>query len=191
MSQYRIPKRFSEALLNTVDPQQYQMIYSYAERLQQRILQGDGLMLCGPPGIGKTWALAGLTNHYTRVVPRADYIFITAPEFFDAYGVFRTDDESAWDNYRAQWISSTFESVPWLVLNDLGKEYRGGKLAEQMPHKLGKLLRARSERQRITHITTNLEPSVFKETYGESIASLLSETTSAFVVQGPDRRKGG
>lgn len=192
MTKYGIPKRFSEATMNSISPEQFTMVYNYAENLRSRIRDGEGLILSGPPGVGKTWAMAGLTQHYTKVVPRADYVFITAPEFFDAYNLFRVDEAEAvgWDSYRAQSFALTAETVHWLVINDLGKEYRGGKLSEQIPHKLGKVLRSRSERNLITHMTTNLTPTAFKEAYGDSIASLVSENTTFFTVTGPDRRKG-
>ena len=190
MPKYAIPSRFAEATLNSIDPKQFEMVYNYAENLRARVAAGEGIILSGPPGIGKTWAMAGLTLQYTKVAARKDYVFITAPTFFDVYGAFlSTEDGSAWDEYRACWVATTFETVPWLVINDLGKEYRGGKLSEQIPYKLGKVLRARSERGLITHITTNLTPTAFKETYGESIASLVSENTCFFMVDGPDRRR--
>jgi hypothetical protein len=91
-------------------------------------------------------------------------------------------------------FTDVYNHVPWLVLNDLGKEYRGGKLEEQVPYKLGRLLRTRSEAERVTHITTNLSLSgngdgTIRGVYGESIASLLAEMTKAFEVTGPDRRR--
>lgn len=191
MMKYGIPKRFSEATLNSIGPDQFTMVYNYAENLRRRVRDGEGLILSGPPGVGKTWAIAGLTQHYAKAVPRADYVFITASEFFDAYSLFRVDEAEAsgWDSYRAQSFATTAETVRWLVINDLGKEYRGGKLSEQIPHKLGKVLRSRSERTLPTHMTTNLTPAAFKEAYGDSIASLVSENTTFFTITGPDRRK--
>lgn len=189
----RIPARFKDATMAVLDVKQYKMVFDYRKKLGVNLSNGRGMILSGPPGVGKTWAMAALTKE--AIEQNVDYVFITAPEFFDAYASY--DSEKRWDAYRNQSIDTTFERVKWLVLNDLGKEYRGGKLGEQIPYKLGRLLRARAERMKSTFITTNMSlmsgidsaGDSFESVYGGSILSLLAETTSAFVVQGSDRRR--
>jgi DNA replication protein DnaC len=182
--------RFSAAEMETLDQKQYKMVFNFRKKLAVNVNMGRGMVLSGPPGVGKTWAMAALTREQG-----GDYVFITAPEFFDMYASY--DRDKHWDAYRNQDVDRTFERVPWLVLNDLGKEYRGGKLGEQIPYKLGRLLRARAERLKSTFITTNMAlvsgvdsgGDTLESVYGGSIVSLLSETTKAFVIQGSDRRK--
>ena len=187
----RIPRRFAEARLDGVDYHPFEMVKYYAENMDRCIMAGNGLLLSGPPGVGKTWALAALTYRYHTTHARGDYLFLTAPALFDLYGRLRDE----WDDHRGQWWGVVMETVPWLVINDLGKENRQGGNRELVAYKLGRLLRARSERKRVTHITTNFRltmetpdtPTVGTE-YGESIASLLREMVVGYEVTGPDRR---
>jgi len=198
-----LPHRFVDATLETLDLVQFPFVAGYVDDITCRegknmslFKDGCGLLLSGPPGVGKTWALAALSRFYLEYTESKgkpfDCAFVTAPVFFSRYD---NPVEVLWDSYRGMSFTDVYNHVPWLVLNDLGKEYRGGKLEEQVPYKLGRLLRTRSEAERVTHITTNLSLSgngdgTIRGVYGESIASLLAEMTKAFEVTGPDRRRG-
>ena len=194
---FRVPRRFIDASIDSLDSVQYAPVISCAKKLTKRQKINKGILLSGPPGVGKTWAIVALIKHAAEVHAKNgmyfDYEFITAPIMFDvlpaAAGVGGEDDPR-----RGQpWITS-LSLVPWLVINDLGKEYRGGLLHDQVVYKLGRILRERCERGLITHITTNLvlkgEGSI-SGVYGESITSLMSEMMKSYVVNGADRRKGG
>jgi DNA replication protein DnaC len=182
----RVPQRFRGAKLDGLDEDQFRMVVDFAGSPQDK-----GLLLAGPPGIGKTWAMAALTRWWKEHHGQ-DYEFITAPDMFDRYVVGAAPLR---DPFRGYSYNKTFETTPWLVINDLGKEYRGGKLHEQAAYKLGRILRARSERELLTHITTNLklkgtgEDETLSTVYGSSITSLLSEMVRLFEVQGSDQRK--
>jgi len=180
----RVPVRFSKARLESLDPQQMACVLTYSAALGVNLRKGRGLLLSGKPGIGKSWAVAALTRSYAVTVARPDYEYVTAPEFFDNFG----DYDGAVDAYRDRLWADTYCSVPWLVLNDLGKEYRGGKLEQLQAHRLGRVLRARCEKKLTTHVTTNMTGAQLKETYGESIFSLMSEMMSFHVISGQDRR---
>lgn len=163
-------------------------VNDYAGSFDQNFDEGRGLLLTGPPGVGKSWALAALVRYFLqRAKKRAlstDYIFITAPQFFDLIGVVEPEH----DSHRSCDYVRSFSTTPVLVVNDLGKEYRGGKLAEQIPHKLGRILRARSENVLPTFISTNMDTDALRANYGESIMSLMRENMTAVVVGGADRR---
>ncbi len=162
-------------------------VTSYWERIEDAIKKGEGLLLSGPPGVGKTWAMAALTRQYaqkTADVRVPSYEFVTAPDMFDNLGDFGEKI----DHYRGQLWTSTYARVRWLVINDLGKEHRGGKLSEVMAHRLGRVLRIRSERMLVTHVTTNLSGADMKEIYGASVMSLMAEMMTLCVIKGRDRR---
>jgi DNA replication protein DnaC len=162
---------------------------------------GTGLMLSGPPGVGKTYAVIALTKAYDAMNEvegrKCDYEFVTAPELFDRYANVVETGDRGYDEWRNQSYTKTYEQVPWLVINDLGKEYKGGALHEQVAYKLGRLLRARSERRKVTHLTTNLllggrgstSDNTLENSYGPSILSLLREMVKAYEIVGNDRRK--
>jgi len=183
----KIPKRFKTASMATLDKEQFGMVIEYSSHASGYTRKGRGLLLSGPPGVGKTWAIAALMH-------AAGYknTFVTAPDLFDSYKSF---GEQAYSSYHGQPWDEVFERTPWLVLNDLGKEYRAGNMGEQVVYKLGRLLRARSERGLVTHITTNIlltkndaDDETLDFVYGSSIMSLLRETMVAYTVDGPDRR---
>lgn len=197
----RIPSRFKDASIDSLNHKQFKCVVDYSRDMDSRVAAGKGLLLCGPPGVGKTWAAIALTRHYVAVGKEQkryrDVEFVTAPDMFDRYSVFApTTFDGTFDDGREQPWRDTYERVPWLVINDLGKEYRGGKLDEQVNYKLGRILRARSERNLVTHVTTNLPAKSesgdsLGSVFGSSIVSLLSEMVSVFHIQGPDRRRSG
>lgn len=182
--------------MESLDESAFKPVLEYVEQLRRNVASGQGLILSGPPGTGKTWALVALTKHafdlYSKSHIRFDCEFVTAPNMFERMPMFESGDESSVDARRNRSWSQTYRTVPWLVINDLGKEYRGGQMKDQVVYKLGRILRERSERMVPTFISTNLAlrgESTLKDVYGESIVSLLSETSKAFVINGQDRRK--
>ena len=182
-----VPPRFAEARLDNVLPV-FAAMKLYAEMMTVNLQRGLGLLVTGPVGVGKTWATAALTIEYRRKFHGRGCAseFVTSPAFFDHMNEFSDD---RWDDYRDQEWSDTYTRVPWLVINDLGKEYRGGKVADQVVYRLGRVLRERCEHKRVTHITTNLDNKGLRETYGEAVMSLLSEMTRPLIINGPDLRK--
>lgn len=189
---YDIPKRFSDATMALVDEEQFGPVCVYAQHLKERFLKGDGLILTGAEGLGKSFAAAALTRHFRRAAKKdgdgfgsCDYVFITAPDMFDKIAIVG----DCYDSYRGKEYVDTFSTTPWLVINDLGKEYRGGKFDEQIPYKLGRILRARAEREIPTFVTTNLSGADIRSIYGASITSILAETCRSYEIEGKDRRK--
>lgn len=186
----RIPRRFDRATLDSLDAKQFSELSKYISKRSRYWPDGIGVLISGPPGVGKTWAVAAMTRFVVDASPR-DHEFVTAPDLFDRLGVIERENPTAFDDWREQLWMTTYRTVPWLVINDLGKEYRGGKLSEQANYKFGRVLRARSESELLTHLTTNFSLQEIKDTYGDSIASLLSEMTIPIIVQGEDRRRAG
>jgi DNA replication protein DnaC len=189
----QLPARFRDANLDEIDRGQFEFVFEYRANLHANVRDGYGLLVSGPAGVGKTRALAALTVAYARRATKmTSWHFETVPELLEKYRPLSVAQPR--DEFRSQSWTETYETVRWLVLNDLGKEYRAGKMHEQQVQKLGRLLRLRTERRLVTHITTNLPlyPKVgvasFEAVYGESIWSLVHECMGGYDVWGEDRR---
>ncbi len=167
-----------------LDERKFKAVIAYGNDLATNLRAGRGLLLSGPVGVGKSHAIAALTRLYVHKVVRSDHVFQTAPDLVDNLSEFSSNH----DEYRDQPWMATYMNVPWLVINDLSKEYRAGKLGEQVAYKLGRLLRARCEKKLVTHVTTNADGNSLREEYGESIASLIAEMMTPIIVGGKDRR---
>lgn len=192
-----MPPIFRSAKLSELDPAQFEFAAEYYQSMRDNLKQGVGVLLSGPPGVGKSYAMAALTMGYARRAARAgSWHFETVPDLLDKYRPMT--GAQVHDSFREQPWTTTYDTVKWLVLNDMGKEYRGGKMHEQAVAKLGRLIRRRAEQKLTTHITTNLVidtgggdlgfGTTFASVYGESLWSLLHECTQGYVVWGPDRR---
>lgn len=188
----RLPVRFRDASMDSLDREQFEFLFEYRTNLRDHAKTGNGLIISGPPGVGKTWAVAALTLEWAKRAARAgNWHFETTPDILDKYRPM--GGPSPVDPFREQPFTVVYETVKWLVVNDLGKEYRGGKMGEQQAAKFGALLRKRSEQRLITVVTTNLpiSPSsgpTVESVYGPSVWSLLQECTNGYTVWGGDRR---
>lgn len=193
----RVPERFAEAHLQQIDKTAFKPVFEYVDNFDTHLKGGTGLLLSGPNGIGKTHALVALMREAERVhldkKQYFDYEFVTAPDFIERISVF--EDRVITDPRRSKSWYETFTSVPWLLIDDLGKELRTGGFHEQVLYKLGRVLRARNGRCLRTHLSTNLSLKSLKgkesvnSVYGESITSLLAEMTRSYHIQGSDRRR--
>lgn len=199
MDDLRVPARFKPATMATLDKETFRPVFEYLAKLPSHMRNGVGICLSGPSGIGKTWTLAAMTREvkarYEAKNAWFDYEFITAPEMFERIPVFESS-ANPHDERRSRTWFATFTKVPYLVINDLGKELRSGGLHEQVVYKLGRVLRARSEYKLVTHMTTNLPLKAvvkngdsIQSVYGESITSLMAEMMKSYHVNGSDRRR--
>lgn len=186
-----VPPRFAAATLEGLAPI-FDFVRDYARDLRANLDAGRGLFITGASGIGKSWSLAALMRHYEERSHTRFAVWSSAFELVERYAPVVGEVE---DLGRRQSWTKTFDDCRFLVLNDLGKSYRGGKLAEQEAYRVGRLLRTRNERLLATCVTTNLpfrpggaEPSV-REVYGEATWSLVHESFDLHEVTGPDRRR--
>jgi DNA replication protein DnaC len=188
-----VGRRFRQATLSQLDKEYFGDVLDYAKNYRQRINDGEGLLLSGPSGIGKTYAIVALQRYIKeKEGGRFDYFVVTAPKFFDNYAV-RNSDEA--DTFRGKPMTQTYETVTGMVLNDLGKEERIKDWQEEVAvYKLGRLLRARHEEQLPIFITTNFplrsrNAMTFQGAYGKSVWSLVQEMTHLRLeITAPDRR---
>lgn len=140
---------------------------------------GVGLYLCGPNGVGKTFLATALIRELALVGIRSK--FTTVARVVDEYAAGWSDTEAKLA-FRRQ-----VQRAPILVLDDVGKEFRSkAGLVETV---FDQLMRERWMHHRRTILTSNLIPAQFRVSYGDSLASLLNESTVLVKVDGQDIRK--
>lgn len=148
---------------------QSRAISTYLKNAEQNISEGVGFFLWGENGSGKTyisavmcktvWGLYGLTSYcVTTDELKESFIDRGVPAHFRS-------EEKMCDRVRV---------VPFLVIDDLGKEY----LADSgfFESRFGSLLRFRGKHNLVTSFTTNMAPAKLKGIYGESTVALLQES---------------
>lgn len=84
-------------------------------------------------------------------------------------------------------IENRIRNVDLLVLDDVGKEYRTESgFAENV---LESVLRDRSQKMKLTILTSNLQPNKMETLYSADLAALLKETMIPLNIAGYDWRK--
>jgi DNA replication protein DnaC len=132
------------------------------------IRQGDGLVLWGEPGTGKTMAGALILKELITTGTRCFYL--TMNDMIDAFTAGWKDDESK------RWFERKIKLIPVLCLDDLGKERGRGQLPQTT---FDNLLRARVQAGRPTIITTEIRPDDLRVGYGAGVFNLLLEQGTA------------
>lgn len=190
-----VGKRFEAAALEQVDQKHFEVVFQYQQQAKKLLAEGRGLLLSGPPGIGKTYSITALHKYMReRLGSRFDFLFVTAPDLFD-----RVSGRDR-DEFRGKSWLEVYSTIPALIINDLGKEDRSREWkAEELIGKLGRVLRRRHEDALPIFITTNIPlvmPKMNKElptvqtVYGESVWSLIYDLTwKRAQITAPDRRR--
>ena len=154
------------------------LIQSYCEDLATMRSEGRGFTMLGENGAGKTGMSCMVLSHALRAGYRVGYL--TAHDYLTAI-------PSTWrDPDLKEWLDDLIQA-DWLVIDEMGKEFRredASKLAE-----VDSLLRARRGAMRPTIVVSNLSLKGFKEVYGASIDSILSDRNKLLIYEPGDYRK--
>lgn len=155
-----------------------------------------GLLLSGPNGSGKTWAMCAMLSAMVGGKRVRSGRFVQASDFFRLANPLAHLDEGTSAFVDDRTYAQYFKETPALVISDLGKEDRRGKFAQSAPMILGDVLRARSQAKLLTYVDTNLSMSdqgenTIMAVYGTSVHDLFLETMVAVRVstKGPSLRK--
>jgi DNA replication protein DnaC len=164
------------------DPKAKNLVRLYCDHLKEALEQGQGIIFSGQHGTGKT-SLAcmigkealqqGFTVKYISIAKILDMII----EGFDS-------------KQAKERLDTMIERIEFLILDDLGKEYKGirEQLTPMMNLKLDSLLRERLNRIRVTIGTTNYDVKAIKDRYGDSVMSAIYGSCKIVEVGGYDYR---
>lgn len=155
---------------------------------------GKGLLLWGPPGIGKTIIVTALLQALVGDGARGAFIrmdrwrTLKGEEMSAQQAWSKFGDPSAYDEWLA--IEDRLRRIRdahVLGFDDVGTEYRSDFTSKLFVD----LLRDRYTSGRPTFMTSNLAPSQWGADYGPATKSFIHEAFFVLPVTGKDRRRGG
>ena len=173
---------------------------------------GVGLLFDGSPGLGKTTHAVVTAMEFLRAIPEdpaaaravlglkdADFGMYSRPIYYMTYPEFLSRKKAMFDADPDSKKEMFLEmegfhgrakedhlNVRVLVLDDLGKEYKGSGFNDAS---FDEILRSRYDRALPTIVTTNVLRKSWKEQYGEAMGSFAFEAFDQVEIIGEDRRR--
>jgi DNA replication protein DnaC len=168
----RIPRRFWDVRADMIPGDVRDDVDGYLRRLDEHLNNGEGLLLWGSNGVGKTSTAVFIALEVRR--RGASVLFVTAEGLRQAVLERELFDEG-------QLLMERAREVDFLVLDDLGKEHPGETgFTERL---FENLIRVRSAAQHTTFVTTNLpmtpegdQPRALVNVYVPSMLEVMKET---------------
>tara|TARA_B100001094_G_scaffold322338_1_gene371517 strand:- start:2299 stop:2814 length:516 start_codon:yes stop_codon:yes gene_type:complete len=150
----------------------------YVKKMDSMIKGGVGLLLWGPNGRGKTALAVGIGKEFRR--RGCTVLFVECAAVKDIF-----ISRAAFDEEEVMWNRA--KRVDVLILDDLGKGVQdskgfGARVIDQ-------LIRHRTSNQRVTFITTNIDPPRLAGELKISTMHSLKESIVPVKIVGPDRRE--
>lgn len=154
-------------------------IQGYLDNYQRYLARGIGLLLLGPVGTGKTMvANLVLKELIKRGCTGFATTFANTIEAFTS--TWRTPENK-------QWFARKFMHSDVLLLDDLGRELRGGSNLPASTFDM--ILRTRVQESRPTILTSNSTVNDLSIGYGAQVLSLLQEQSIVYPFTGNDFRE--
>ena len=181
----RVPQRFWHVTYDEVPESVRHHLGNYLRSIDEMLDDGEGLLLWGPNGVGKTSVAALIAFEVSR---RGGTAYFVTAESLRLASIDRTafDDETT--------VMERALDVELLIIDDLGKEHRGG--TEYAEHLIENILRVRLANRMATVITTNLPISGDRQgriaglntVYSISTLEVLREALLPLEVFGENKR---
>lgn len=176
MDDSQIGKRFRSRTFETWDKSKFQSAYDFCYKYAKNFDKndGDGIILMGGAGTGKTHLASAIANYlmHESLVPVK---FGTFANLLDKMKLaFHTDKD----------VVNQLSNVSILIIDDLGKE----KYTEWAQQVLFQVIDNRYNNELPIIITTNLTPGELRERFGEPIISRLMEMCYGIAMNGENYR---
>jgi len=173
----RIPRRFWDVTFDQIHPGAQGVVRNYLNELDVMLDNGDGLLLWGPNGRGKTSAAAFVAKEVRRT--GASVLMVTAAMLLDSV-LQKTEAEDG------LLIMELARTVDFLLIDDLGKEHASKSGFSDRVFE--NLLRERGSNRLTTWITTNMGRDGLVERYKHSMMEVLKELVVPVKVEGDNHR---
>lgn len=180
LERLNIGKRYWPSMIHSIPQSTHRsLLEHYCLTMDDSYAVGSGLFLWGKNGVGKTYAATAILKF--AVIRGFSSYCVLADTLRTAY-----IDREMFDPEMT--ITKRVETVDFLLVEDLGKEYsgRGSNWAEMC---FENMLRKRNRENLPTIITSNLTPEEFKKRYEESAMSLVLGTMDWVEVVDVDYRE--
>lgn len=180
-----LPRRFWNVSYDDVPDSLKGTLGNFLRDIDEMLDGGEGLLLWGPNGVGKTSAAVLIALEVCR---RGGTVFFTTSESIRVSSI----EATAFDY--DQTLMDRARDVEFLVIDDLGKEHRGESgYAERL---IENLVRVRSAARRSTIVTTNLpirgdsvkRVAGLTTVYSRSLMEVIRETMYPVEVTGINKR---
>lgn len=181
-------------------PEAWASASSYIDNVSDHREKGRGLLICGFPGTGKTHLAHEVAKSIlgdNTPIPREVVAAMTVNGWVDLFRrrmdliaiVQKTGNQDAADQYLVleQRIRHLMFKQPWVILDDLGKEYSTDTGFGEF--QLDRLLRTRGNRGLPTIITTNYSIPMIAERLSQSLASYIFQICDIVLLTGVDERR--
>ena len=183
-----IPRQFHDKLPYVGDNKRlYLTCKNFRRRLRTNIKLGNGLVLMGDPGVGKSMLLAEIAKSGVDAGKKVKWIQAGILSTFSSsmWDASRSKDENRYKELKKAWNS--YLVCDMLFIDD----YNDEQVQLNKPRKitLEHTLKWRLDNMKSTFITSNHTKAEFKNVFGEKQYSWIHERNKIFVVTGDDMRK--
>ena len=183
-----IPKVFWDKLPYVGDNKRlYLTVKNYRRRLKKNIALGNGIILMGDPGVGKSMLLSEIAK--TGIDSGKKVYWVQASVLSALVGMV-WDAQKEKNEGRVQELKKRWNALlvcDMLFIDDFNVEtIQPNKPRTQT---LEHTLKYRTDNNKATFITSNHTKAEFKKHFGEKTYSWIHERNKIFVVSGDDMRK--
>lgn len=172
--------------IDPVDKKYVGHIRKYSQHLKVAREMGMGLLLIGRVGTGKTGLIYLILKRLRELflINRVAHKKFAATNIEEMVGIYTQD---WYNNEESREFSEGIQKADFLIIDDIGKEFRGKTGLTQLV--LDSVIRYRVNWKLSTIMTSNLSLKGLRETYGEALISVLLENTLVLRFKGEDFRK--